>query len=89
MRERPLCIGLTISYLLSPRQESNLHYILRKDASYPLNDEGDMHRVDEFYSKVNLVYPASTRIRFAMRDFMRAAVFSLITPLFAALSTAL
>src|SRR3990167_9329445 len=40
MRERPLCIGLTISYLLSPRQESNLHYILRKDASYPLNDEG-------------------------------------------------
>jgi len=54
-----------------------------------LNDEGDMHRVDEFYSKVNLVYPASTRIRFAMRDFMRAAVFSLITPLFAALSTAL
>ena len=25
---------------LCPRQESNPHYILRKDASYPLNDEG-------------------------------------------------
>ena len=23
----------------SPRQESNLHRILRRDASYPLNDE--------------------------------------------------
>ena len=27
-------------YLLSPRQESNPHYELRKLASYPLNDAG-------------------------------------------------
>jgi hypothetical protein len=30
---------------LCSRQESNLHYILRKDASYPLNDESVLFRL--------------------------------------------
>lgn len=34
------CIRIATQLFLSPRQESNPHYILRKDASYPLNDEG-------------------------------------------------
>ena len=27
-------------FCLSPRQESNLHHLLRREVSYPLNDEG-------------------------------------------------
>lgn len=65
--------------MLCSRQESNLHCILRKDASYPLNDES----VSSEYWKT---YLAATR--FARRDFIRAAVFFLMRPRFTALSIA-
>ena len=39
MFSQPLSCSIPTSTTLCSRQESNLHYILRKDVSYPLNDE--------------------------------------------------
>ena len=42
-----------VGHLVSSRQESNPHYILRKDASYPLNDGRGSDRVVEKTFTVN------------------------------------
>ncbi|TSC63190.1 MAG: hypothetical protein Athens041674_297 [Parcubacteria group bacterium Athens0416_74] len=78
--------------VLCSRQESNLHYILRKDASYPLNDGSieDESILDLCVNPAEMPgnYFVSAPTCLEMRDFMRAAVLGLIVPFLAALSIA-